>query len=146
MRQDFKKLFEFLLGIPLTIVSFYFIFNFIYRNREEILPIFSNFNLVSYLLGFFFLTIFFFLRALVWKNILKHQGFEVETAKSVYLLSSSEIKRYIPGSILAFISRVNNFSTVSVAPKTTIKLIFYESIVFLISSVIVSVPGIFYIS
>ncbi|KKR24200.1 MAG: hypothetical protein UT56_C0023G0006 [Candidatus Levybacteria bacterium GW2011_GWB1_39_7] len=99
MRQDFKKLFEFLLGIPLTIVSFYFIFNFIYRNREEILPIFSNFNLVSYLLGFFFLTIFFFLRALVWKNILKHEGFEVETARSVYLLSSSEIKRYIPGSI-----------------------------------------------
>ena len=59
MRQDFKKLFEFLLGIPLTIVSFYFIFNFIYRNREEILPVFSDFNIAPYLLGLFFLTIFF---------------------------------------------------------------------------------------
>src|SRR3989344_9706664 len=145
MRQDFKKLFEFLLGIPLTIVSFYFIFNFIYRNREEILPIFSNFNLVSYLLGFFFLTIFFFLRALVWKNILKHQGFEVETAKSVYLLSSSEIKRYIPGSILAFISRVKNFNFLKIPTKKMVKMIFYESLIFVFSSFLISIPGLVFI-
>ena len=145
MRQDFKKLFEFLLGIPLTIVSFYFIFNFIYRNREEILPVFSDFNIAPYLLGLFFLTIFFFLRALVWKNILKHQGFEVETAKSVYLLSSSEIKRYIPGSILAFISRVKNFNFLKIPTKKMVKMIFYESLIFVFSSFLISIPGLVFI-
>lgn len=145
MRQDFKKLIEFLLGIPLTIIAFYFIFNFIYKNRAEVFPVFSEFNIAPYLLGLFFLSVFFFLRSLVWRNILKREGYEVEIGRSIYLLSSSEIKRYIPGSILAFISRAKNFNFLKIPRKGMVKMVFYESLIFVFSSFLISIPGSFFI-
>lgn len=146
MLEKAKNIVKFFFGIPLTIISLYFIFNFIYTSRNEIIPHLGNINLLPFITGIIFLLLFFLLRSLAWKSILDREGYSIDTVKSTYLLAAAEIKRYIPGSVLGFISRVNSFGTFGIRSRTIIKMILYESIIFVFSSIVVSIPGILYIS
>src|SRR3989344_7121960 len=139
-----KPYLKFFLGFPLTAISFFFIARFIYSGKDEILAQVSNFNLLPFLLGVFFLILFFLLRSLVWKELLKNDGYVVGVAESTFLLANAEIKRYIPGSILSFVSRIRNFSTLKIPNRTIVKLILYESALFVITSALISIPAAFY--
>src|SRR3989344_3729201 len=145
MRGRLKNFIQFTLGIPLTVISLYFIFNFVYSNRNEILPHMENVNILPFLSGIVFLLVFFLLRSLFWKGLVERYGYKLNARESISLLSTSEIKRYIPGSILGFVSRVSNFNKLNIPSKIIIKLIFYESAIFFVSSLILSIPGIFFL-
>lgn len=140
-----KPYLKFFLGFPLTAISFFFIARFIYSGKDEILAQVSNFSPLPFFLGISFLILFFLFRSLVWKELLKNDGHIIETAESTFLLASSEIKRYIPGSILGFVSRVHSFGTLKIPAKLIVKLILYESILFVITSALVSIPAVFYL-
>src|SRR3989344_1047516 len=127
-----KTLAKFLLGFPLTGIAFYFMFSYISRNWNQVASQIENFNIMAFLSGIFFLTLFFLLRSIAWNRLLLHEGFNLSPAKSIYLLSVSEIKRYIPGSVLGFLSRVNNFNLNSIPAKMVVKLILYESVIYLL--------------
>src|SRR3990167_1977374 len=139
-----KPYLKFFLGFPLTAISFFFIARFIYSGKDEILAQVSNFSPLPFLLGIFFLILFFLFRSLVWKELLKNDGYIIGTAESTFLLASSEIKRYIPGSILGFVSRVHSFGILKIPARTIVRLILYESVLFVITSALVSIPAVFY--
>ncbi len=146
IKDKVKNYIKFFLGIPLTVVSLFFIFSFIFTSRDEVFSYVGRFNLFAFVAGIIFLLLFFSFRSLVWKKMLSNEGYSVKTNEAFYLLSSSEIKRYVPGSILSFMSRVTNFNKLKIPKKTLVKLIFYESIIFIISSAVVSIPGVFFMS
>ena len=139
-----KPYLKFFLGFPLTAISFFFIARFIYSGKDEILAQVSNFNLLPFFLGIFFLILFFLFRSQVWKELLKNDGYIIGTAESTFLLANAEIKRYIPGSILSFIARIRNFGALKIPNGIIVKLILYESALFAITSVLVSIPAAFY--
>ena len=141
-----KTLVKFLLGFPLTAVAFYFIISYISKNWNQVISQVESFNFAAFVSGIFFLTLFFLLRSIAWNRLLEQEGFRLSPAKSIYLLSISEIRRYIPGSVLGFLSRVNNFNLNNIPAKMVVKLILYESVIFLLTSSIISIPGALYLA
>src|SRR3989344_1514537 len=109
--QRLKGFLKFFLGAPLTIISLLFITRFIYSGKSEIFSQVSSFSILPFLLGFFFLILFFFFRSLAWRELLANDGYIVGTAESTFLLANAEIKRYIPGSILSFLTRIHIFNS-----------------------------------
>ncbi|OGH16690.1 MAG: hypothetical protein A3C30_01130 [Candidatus Levybacteria bacterium RIFCSPHIGHO2_02_FULL_40_18] len=142
--QRLKGFLKFFLGAPLTIISLLFITRFIYSGKSEIFSQVSSFSILPFLLGFFFLILFFFFRSLAWRELLANDGYIVGTAESTFLLANAEIKRYIPGSILSFLTRIHNFNLLKVPARSTVKLILYESILFVATSALISTPAVFY--
>jgi hypothetical protein len=134
-----------ILGFPLTIISLYFVSGYILGHWGEVQSNLESLDIAGFLIGTFFLCVFFLFRSITWNSLLEKEGFTPPMIHSIYLLSISEIKRYIPGSVLGFISRLNNFSTFKIPATKVVKLIFYESIIFLITSIVISVPGVFFL-
>ncbi len=145
MRSCIKNFIQFIFGVPLTAISLYFMFSFIYSSRSEILPYIGNVKTLPLLSGIVSLLVFFLLRSLSWKELVERYGYKLNTRESIYLLALSEIKRYIPGSIFGFVARIGNFNKLNIPSKIIVRLIFFESAVFLVSSLIVSIPGAFFL-
>lgn len=143
--QRFKRILKFLLGTPLTLISLFFIFKFIFTNINQVKTYFENLNFFTFSAGIFFLIMFFLFRSLLWERLLANEGHNIPPDASFYLLSMSELKRYIPGSFLGFAARINSFTTFKIPPRTLVKLIFHESIIFLSASLTISVPGILFL-
>jgi uncharacterized membrane protein/uncharacterized membrane protein YbhN (UPF0104 family) len=140
--QVLKRVAKFFFGIPLTILSFYFIFSILFQSHQEILASFAGVRFLPLIAGFLLLSVFFILRAYIWTQILKKQGHRPPTKKTLYLLSKSELRRYIPGNILAFASRVTVFGSEKIPAKIIIKSLGIEALLFIVSSVVVGIPGI----
>lgn len=141
-----KRLLRKLLGVPLTIVSLLFIANFIYSNRFEVIYNFKNFNLLGGSVGFLFLGLFFALRSFSWRELLVHEGYPLPVKTSIYLLSISELKRYIPGVVLGFVSRIDNFNKQKIPGGKVIRMIAYENIIFILTSFPITIPGLIFIA
>lgn len=143
--QKAKGLLQFFLGIPLTIVAFFFVGKFIYESRSQIIESFKQFDSLLLTSGLFFLLLFFFFRSLLWKSVLDREGYQPSVVESTYLLAASEIKRYVPVGVLAIIGRVNSFQIYKIPAKTTLRLIFYESVLFFVSSIAAAIPGAYFL-
>lgn len=145
--EKVKRLASFIIGFPLTIISLAFVASFIYSNSAQAAPLFTKFNALSAAVGFLFICLFFFFRSLTWREILFKEGFKISVSESTYLLASSELKRYIPiPGVMAIVSRIKSFSTLRIPKNAIVRMIFYESIIFVITSAIISIPGILYLS
>lgn len=141
-----KKLLRFLLGVPITLVSFYFIGLFIWNSKDDLVQSISQANIVMLLVGLLFFVLFFFLKNVIWIKILINLGAkDIDTSKSFFLLSFSETKRYIPGSVFAYAARVKSYSDVNIPSKLLIKSIIIESLLLIIPSLLVSIPGLIFI-
>lgn len=122
------------LGIPASIISFYFIFRLIYDNRDTVYPMFSNIRIETLLSGIFFLMLYFVVRGIGWRMILKINGYKLGYHDAVYYFSLSEIKRYIPGNIISFIARISKFSEFQIPAKKIVSFLFIESFLIVLSS------------
>jgi uncharacterized membrane protein len=141
-----KKLVRFLLGIPLTVVTFYFIGLFIWNSRDSLFTSLAHANYILLIVGILFFIAFFFLKNIIWFKILKNLGAkDIDTSKSFFLLSFSETKRYIPGSIFAFVSRVQSFKEANIPTPLLIKSLVIESLLLMIPSMLISIPGLIFI-
>lgn len=141
-----KKFVRFLLGVPLTLAAFYFIGYFLWNSRNDIYYSITHANYILLALGLVCFFLFFFLKNIIWIKILQNLGAkDLDTSKSFFLLSFSETKRYIPGSVFAFVSRVQSFSEANIPHKLLVKSLVIESLLLMIPSMIVSIPGIFFI-
>ncbi len=143
-KPNIKKIIKFFFGIPLTLLSFYFIGSIIYKAKDDIGTHLLHANMVSLVLGLGFMLLFFLLKAICWKLILQKLGHDVPYTKSNYLLSLGETKRYIPGNIFSFAARVQYFKEFDIPSKTVIKGLVVESFLLLFSSAVVSIPSIFF--
>lgn len=136
-----KKYLRIFLGIPATLISFVFIGKVFFDNRGTITEALLSVNPLILILGLLFMSAFFALKAYIWVLILEKRGFKRSPRKTIYEYSLSEIKRYIPGSIVAVFGRINSHAD-SVPKKETLKGIGIEALLLGSSALLVSLPAI----
>lgn len=139
-----KKIAKILLGLPLTLASFGFIFYLLYQHKNEVFYSLQHADRFALVLGLGCVILFFFLKAVIWKLLLTHSGYPLPTVDTFFYYQQAEIKRYIPSSILSFISRVGHFEDLKVPKKVTLRLILIETIILVLSSFIISIPSIIF--
>ncbi len=140
-----KEKLRFFLGFPLTIIAFIFIGKIFYDNRLEIIQAIFNANVYFFLVGVLFLTCFFITKSFIWIEILRARGFTPPVRATLYKYSLSEIRRYIPGSIFAFISRIGTHER-EIPKKETLKGIGIEAVLLALSSALVSIPAVIFVT
>lgn len=145
-KTNAKKYLKIFFGIPLTLLSFYFIFASIIKSGPQLLPRLEHLNYPLLFLGSFLILLFFLLKAVAWHQILQKLGYPVPLRRSFFLLQYGETKRYIPGNIFSFAARVQYFQEFKIPSKTIIKGLAIETFLLIFSSFIVSVPAIFFFS
>src|SRR5690348_579520 len=143
MPQKIKNLLRFFLGIPLTILSLIFISKIFFDNRDVVAKAITNIDLFTFLIGVFFFSAFFAVKSFVWIKILKRRGFDPPARSTIFAYSLSEVKRYIPGSVFAFLGRMDSHSQ-NVPQKETLKGIGIEAALLATSAGVMSIPALTY--
>lgn len=139
-----KKWGKFVFGVPLTILSFVFLFRILYSSWGDVSIDFSEINVSQFLLGVLFLALYFLLRGLVWCKVLRSLDHHVPWTKGAYLLSLSELRRYIPGSVFAVATRVSVFEKFGISRQLLVSSQVVELSLLLIASTIVAIPGVLF--
>ncbi len=109
--------FKFLIGWPLSFLAIIFLIKFAFPKLPIVL---KKIYAINYWYLIFSITLFlcyFLLRSYLWKKILEFKGHRVSFWKTAYLWGFSEFKRYVPGNVWSFLSRVSLFSDVGVDKK-----------------------------
>lgn len=141
--KRYKKILRSFLGIPVTVLSFLFIGKVFLDNRNVIFHALITLNPLLFLLGISFFAIFFAIKSFVWLEILKKRGFEPPKRSTLFYYSFSEVKRYIPGSIFAFMGRMEALSS-HIPKKETLKGIGIEAVLLALSALVICIPAISY--
>ncbi len=138
-----KKTAKILLGVPLTIIAFVFIGKIFLDSWPKIQQHLNSADPTLIFIGIIFMMGFFLVRSFAWLKMLNlFAKDERETTEGVYLYSLAETKRYIPGNIFSFVSRVQKFHGDTHSKGTVLKAIVLESLVMVISALLVSSPAI----
>lgn len=143
--SNLKEKAKFFIGWPLSIASLFFIGKFIFDRWSDVSPNLSKINVLFLILSSALFMLFFFLRTVVWKLLLKYLGHDVKLIENSYRYSVSELKRYVPGSIWSFLARGVQFNKLGVDNKTVGKGILFEIELTILGAAIASVPAISYI-
>ncbi|HVT01482.1 MAG TPA: lysylphosphatidylglycerol synthase domain-containing protein, partial [Patescibacteria group bacterium] len=141
-----RLLIRFLFGVPLTLFALYFVFTFISSYWSEVTRQLEHINYLLFILGIASFSIFFFFRCFVWDRLLDIERYDVPLLQSIYLLSIAEIKRYIPGNFMGLVSRLNSYHHLKISMGKLLKMIFYESTIFFLTSLIISIPGVLFLA
>lgn len=141
--QRIKELLRKFLGIPVTILAFLFIFKIFIDNNALITRSLLTVNPVLFLMGVFFFSSFFAIKSFIWLEILKKRGFAPHPRETIFKYSLSEVKRYVPGSLFAFMGRMQALAQ-DIPQKETLKGIGIEALLLALSAAIVSIPALAY--
>jgi uncharacterized membrane protein YbhN (UPF0104 family) len=141
MNKAFSTL-KFLIGWPLAILAIVFLIKLTLPNLSVVAKRLDTVNYWVVLLSIAIFLIYFILRAILWKTILHYKGYDVNLKKTSYLWEISEFKRYVPGNIWSFLSRVAVFSDVGVDKKVAGLALLDEVQLLIIGSAIVSIIAI----
>lgn len=133
------------IGFAITLVSLCFIFSIFLSSKTEIIPVLASINYLPLILGVILISCFFLIRGYVWTMILKKMNYDIDKSDSVYLLSLSEMKRYIPGSITAIISRMYAYKKYKIPKKVIFKAYIIECLLFFFTTLLISVSGIIFL-
>ena len=101
-----KKWARRVIGIIITLAIFFWMAKPIVQQWPQVAPFvheinFARFALAAVLFSFFLFTF----RALVWRSILAGFGYKLPVPAALRIWSTSELARYIPGSIMQVIGR-----------------------------------------
>lgn len=140
-----KKYIGFLFGVPLTLLAFFFVINFLYSSRTEFFSYISELKLIPFLWGTLFLLLFFSLKSKTWQKLLEREGFKPKNSEGAFLYSYSELRRYIPLNILSFATRVDKFEKYNIPKKSLITFLAKEAVILVASAGLVSIPGFIYV-
>lgn len=134
---------KYIVGWPLSAISLFFIFKLIYSNVSSINAL-GNINYFLLFLGILFFLLYFFLRSVLWHELVKEKGNKFSYKKTAYFWEISEIKRYTPGNIWSFLSRSRLFTeNNNLETKDMVSTLFNETILTVLSCFTISY---FYIS
>lgn len=109
---------KFFIGWPLSVISFIFLFKIVFQQGSRLNIDFKYLDLRVLVLGILTFFLYFLLRSFLWRESLKFNKNKVKFLESTYRFSISEIKRYTPGNVWSFISRVTLFKEIGVDVKT----------------------------
>jgi len=138
--KSYKKFVRFFLGIPVTVIAFLFIGKVFFDNKSVIFTALLTLNPLLFLLGIFFFALFFLIKSFVWLEILAKRGYSPPKRSTLFLYSISEVKRYIPGTIFAFIGRASTLSD-HIPGKETLKGIGIEAVLLILSALVICIPA-----
>ena len=143
IKNNLFPLVKFFIGWPLSIISLIFIFKVIFSNSVNSIFQIKSFDPFLFLASIFCFLIYFSLRAVTWKRIIKEKGVKISHKENAYFFSMSELKRYTPGNIWSFLSRSLLFEKRGLSKKDSAFSLLTEAQYIVLGSLILSVPSIF---
>jgi uncharacterized membrane protein YbhN (UPF0104 family) len=108
---------KFFIGWPLAIIAIIFLIRLFLPQFSSIQAKILRVNLLLIVLSLIFFLSYYFLRCYLWQKILEFKGYRIPLMKTAYLWEFSEFKRYVPGNIWSFLSRVSLFENAGVEKK-----------------------------
>lgn len=142
----FLNFLKLILGWPLSLAALFFIFQRIISKTENLSLDFKQINVQLLIYGIICFLIYFFLRSYLWQKILKTKGYHLIFKESAYLWAASELKRFVPGNIWAFLGRAMLFSEKGISKKTIASSMLIEIEFFIFGTFIVSLLAISFIA
>lgn len=143
--KSVKGVVQFAFGVPLTILTVFFIGKILFSAKTEITRAVFSMNIPVFLLGVVCILLFFVLKSLVWLQIARKVGVAGEAHRLLYVYAFAEIRRYIPGSIFSFASRIRGLHTEQIQTSRTVSTIFIEAIVLVASASIIALPALVFL-
>ncbi len=138
MNVTIKKSLTLLIGWPLSLLALFFIVKTFLPKLQDISHNLQHVNGWLLAIGVICFFSYYVIRSLVWQKVLSLMGYKLPLAQTLYLWSSSEVKRYIPGNIWSFVGRSVAFTNIGVTKRDIAKAIILEQEFVLLASIIVS--------
>ncbi len=130
---------KFLIGWPLSIVALVFLVKLTIPKFSIMQEKIYSTNLIIVFLAVVLFIFYFLLRSFLWRMILDYKGHKISFKKTAYLWGFSEFKRYVPGNIWSFLSRVSLFADTGIDKKTVGLALLDEIQLIVVSSSLISV-------
>ncbi len=131
-------LLKFILGWPFSIVALFFIFKTFLPKLNEVQSHISQINIFLLTLGLLLFVGYYYLRSFLWYKILVFLGYQLDVRHSLFLWSSAQLRRYIPGNIWGFLSVTLGFETKNVKKRDVAKAIIIESELVVLTALLIS--------
>lgn len=138
MKNRVFSIFKFLIGWPFSILAFFFIFQLILPHLPTLLSHVRDLSPGLSLLGVCCFILYYFVRGILWQRLIQHTGHSISLRDASFLWATSELKRYIPGSIWGFVGRTVVFADRGVEKKTIARALIIEAELLVLGAVIVS--------
>lgn len=147
-RRAMKKTLSFLknlFGWPFSLLALFFIGRLFFLKKEIIFQNLQGINIFLLLIGILCFLFYYFLRCVLWQQLLKAKGHEIPLKESAFLWSWSMLKRYIPGNIWSFLGITVLFSKRGIRKKEIILSLVTDAQFFLIACSIISALAFSYV-
>ncbi len=95
-----------LVSTAIIAIIFYFLITNLVSNWQKIPFAELRFEPIHLVISFCFLFVYFLMLTLGWKNILKELGGIIQFSKAFWIISTSQIAKYVPGGIWYTLGRV----------------------------------------
>ncbi len=138
MKKKLLTLLKFVLGWPFSIVALFFIFKTFLPKLNEVQSHVSQINIFLLALGVILFIGYYYLRSFLWYKILVFFGYPLNVKHSLFLWSSAQLRRYIPGNIWGFLSVTLGFETKNVKKRDVAKAILIESELVILTALLLS--------
>jgi uncharacterized membrane protein/uncharacterized membrane protein YbhN (UPF0104 family) len=117
MKSKIRPLLTFLIGWPLSLLALFFIIKTFLPRLQSISHNLTQVNGWLFGIGIICFLGYYFLRSVVWNQLVQTMGFAFPLHETMYYWASSEFKRYIPGNIWSFVGRSVLFTNKGMSKK-----------------------------
>jgi len=145
MRNTLFSLLKFIIGWPISFIALFFIFKILLPQFKIVIAEIKTLNIFLLLSGVLCFNLFYYLRAFIWKILLKENGLDIPLKEVAILWEMAELKRFVPGNIWSFAGKALSFSEKGVRKEQIPKLLLLESEFFIISCLLVSILSFSYL-
>jgi len=146
MSKKFLSILKFVIGWPLSIIAFLFIFKIIAPNINVISKNLFKVNILYLFFAILSFFVYFLLRSFLWKQIVDLKNNKLNLQKISYIWAFSELKRYIPGNIWSILARGTSSLETGLGKKEVTNSLIIEIELIVAACYVLSLPFIFYFS
>jgi hypothetical protein len=146
MSKKFLSILKFVIGWPLSIIAFLFIFKIIAPNINVISKNLFKVNILYLFFAILSFFVYFLLRSFLWKQIVDLKNNKLNLQKISYIWAFSELKRYIPGNIWSILARGSSTLETGLEKKSVANSLIIEIELIVSACYVLSIPFIFYFS
>jgi len=125
-----------IVSITIILIIFYFLITTLISNWQKIPFAELRFGPFSLLLSFVFLFIYFLMLTLGWKNIIKELGEIIRFPKAFWIISTSQIAKYVPGGIWYTLGRVYLCRTERIRGEIIVLSVILETCILMLTNLV----------
>lgn len=145
MKNKIIDVIKFFFGWPIALLALIFIGKIIIPSLHKIAHYLQHLNILELLLSFLLFILYFYARSILWQRLLIYKGQRFSLIDTAFLWSISEIKRFVPGNVWAFVGRTAAFSNEELKKGTVVSAIILEAECVCLASMFVSFFAFFFI-